>query len=398
MKTFWKILFITLFATNMWAQDYCDQQWTSNVFTSIVKTELTYDSTDNGKTLELDLFTTSDNDASVKPLIILMHGGSYITRYGNRSSIEELSILFCSKGFLVASLEYTTWSISEKGFPGANDILDVALQSIYDLNAAINFLVENNGSNSIPLFDADNIVIGGGSAGAITSIHRLYLDATDSTNAQISNIIESKNGYFTKESDQYNIVSGINFSGAILDTSWLKGESTPLFSIHGDMDGVVPYGEGRIQNVLNAYGSQVIDAKLTENGIPSYLYTFEGGMHEDIYDDGPYRPRLLLAIDTVIQKVQDQVCVMTPNQARVEVASVRLINTLVKDRLILENNAHRPLEYQVINMLGQVVNSGSIGLGQSQIQVYGLESMPYVFRTIEGGNGHVNSTLFLSRP
>lgn len=396
-------LFLVVIPHIGFSQDYCNSDFTSNDFSAIQKVELKYgraseptgyvDSVD----LLMDLYYSTENTNGVQPMMFLLHGGSFITELGNKSGMEEIARLMVSKGFVVASIGYRTWSILLGGTPSKDDIVDVVVKAMLDLQTSIDYVVDASGKGDFPEVDLQHMVIGGGSAGAVTINHRLYVDAQDSLPDFLATAFENNGGLFERDSEDYEIVYGLNMSGGIFDTAWIDAGEPPLISIHGDKDSVVFYDHGLASGVIDLYGSKPIDERLTEQGIDSYLYTFAGGGHSNIYDDIPlYRDPLLKVLDTGLMMIQDKLCLTTSNSLTIVQADVKLVNTLVDQDLIVENNENESMRYEIIDMRGRSMQSGVLHQGRHRISLTAPVSGYFAFRVYgkSGGDRSAYQQLF----
>lgn len=396
-------LFLILIPHSGVSQDYCNSDFTTNEFSSIQKVELKYgraseptgyvDSID----LKMDLYFSTENTNGVQPMMFLLHGGSFITELGNKGDMEEIARIMVSKGFVVASVGYRTWSFLLGGTPSKDNIVDVVVKAILDLQTSIDFVVDASGKDDFPEVDLQHMIIGGASAGAITINHRLYVDAQDSLPDFLATAFANNGGLFDRESDDYEIVYGLNMSGGIFDTAWIDAGEPPLISIHGDKDSVVFYDHGLANGVIELYGSKPIDERLTEQGIDSYLYTFVGGGHSNIYDNIPmYRDPLLKVLDTGLMLIQEAICVETNTSLAAVQADVKLINTLVGQDLIVENNESESMRYEIIDMWGRPIQSGMLHQGRHRISFTAPVSGYFAFRAYgrSGGDGASYQQLF----
>ena len=376
------------------SQDYCDALFTDNQFTSVQKVELKYgraveptgyiDSID----LYLDLYYSTDNTPEIRPMMILLHGGSFITELGNKSSMEEISRLMASKGFVVASISYRTWSFLLGGVPTVANIVDVVTKAMLDLQSAIEYVVASQGQGQFPGVDVDNLIIGGGSAGAITALHRLYIDEEDDLPDFLQAAFDQNGGLFPSHSDDYNIAYGLNLSGGILDTTWIDQGEPSLISVHGTGDSTVYYEYGLANGFIELYGSKPVDERLRHQGIESYLYTFEGGGHTDIYENIPlYREPLLQVLDTALDLVHHQFCLRTSTLPDVRVADVELRNTLVQRDLIVVNDEIKKMDFQIVDMWGRTIQGGQLGYGVQRISFGGSAAGYYAFRVYSAEDG-----------
>src|SRR5690606_41719094 len=134
MKKFYLLLFhfffvLILIPGIIRAQDYFETLFTDNQFASVQKVEMLYDRVEDPTgyvdsiDLYLDLYYSTENTQEVQPMMILLHGGSFITELGDKSGMEEISRLMVEKGFVVASIDYTTWSFLLGGTPRETEIV-----------------------------------------------------------------------------------------------------------------------------------------------------------------------------------------------------------------------------------------------------------------------------------
>ena len=388
---------IILVPSLSFSQEYCDENFTDNEFAGIQKIEMKYDRAAeptgyvDSVDLYLDLYYSRDNTHEIQPMMILMHGGSFISELGNKSGMEEIARMMVSKGFVVASIGYRTWSYVLGGIPTVNGITDVAVKAMHDLQSAIEFVVAENGKGDFPTVDVGNLVVGGGSAGAIAMLHRLYIDAEDELPEFMATAFDNNNGLWESDSEHYRIAYGLNLSGGIYDTAWIDAGETPLISVHGDQDDVVLYDHGLASGFIELYGSKPIDQRLTEIGVDSYLYTFKGGGHSNIYQDIPlYRDPLIQVLDTGLNLIQDLLCVTTNTPEMVQ-ANLELINTLVQQDLIIRNGENKSLNYDILDMWGRTMQTGSIQPGQQRVSFLAPSSGYYAFRAYRSENGERKS-------
>ena len=120
------------------------------------------------------------------------------------------------------------------------------------------------------------------------------------------------NGAFTGNSGNpgysQDIAGVINLCGAMGDTAWIDPIETPIVSLHGTEDDVVPYGSELITLLginVEVDGSGSIHEKLDQLGTVNALYTFQGAGHTPFVLGGEY-------MDTTIWFIRDflydQVC------------------------------------------------------------------------------------------
>src|SRR5690606_21206137 len=193
-------------------------------------------------------------------------------------------------------------------------------------------------------------------------------------------------------SEHYRIAYGLNLSGGIYDTAWIDAGEAPLISVHGDQDDVVLYDHGLASGFIELYGSKPIDQRLTEIGVESYLYTFKGGGHSNIYQDIPlYRDPLIQVLDTGLNLIQELLCLTTNTPRETVKANLELINTLVQQDLIIRNGENKSLNYDILDMWGRTLQTGSIQPGQQRVSFLAPSSGYYAFRAYRSENGERKS-------
>jgi len=101
------------------------------------------------------------------PLLIFLHGGSFIA--GNKANLEMqlLGEAFALKGIAFASIEYRTQALS------LLSMTDAGYLAIQDLAAAVSYFKVQSENYSI---SNQNIFVGGVSAGAIAALNFTFLD------------------------------------------------------------------------------------------------------------------------------------------------------------------------------------------------------------------------------
>lgn len=391
MRVFLLLTLCVVLTMPAWSQEYCDRSFWEGQYDNIGVKEVFYGSgtiADGRKiNLAMDVYFSDAHTKDFLPAVILLHGGSFIREQGEKEQLKEVGEYFASRGFVVFSINYRTWSVIRDGFPSADDILDVAVKALQDAQKAIDYVVRENDGTIFPLVDVQQLIIGGVSAGAITVNHLLYMDSGDNIPGFFQQALDRNDYVFRGDSEKYHIAYGINLSGGIIDPGWIDAGEPPLISFHGSADDVIPYEFGLASGIIELYGSKKMDERLRETGGHSYLYTFEGGGHSDIYSDQIYRKELLEAIDIGLDHIRAEICVRSSSPELPERDLVHLINTLVNDNLFLVNEEPGPLSYHIITAGGKTIRSGVLRPGQSRISFDGGPSGYYILY-VSGHSGY----------
>jgi poly(3-hydroxybutyrate) depolymerase len=262
-------------------------RYANDVYTNVnVTSDLVYGSNTSfsGATtsLTLDFYEPATDTATARPLIIWVHGGSFIGGSKTDFDVQELSNRFAKKGYACASINYRLGF-----FPidSANAIKAV-VRATQDLKAAIRYFYKDKATANTYKIDTNRVFIGGSSAGAITALHVAYLDQEcelsdylNSTNLAALGGLEGTSGnpgYSTK------VVGVINLCGALARYSWLEAGDVPLVSIHGTADATVGYNRQIVNPgvpLMYLDGSRMLIERSCAISHPHKLYTFPGAPH-----------------------------------------------------------------------------------------------------------------------
>ena len=229
--------------------------------------------------LKLDLYEPTDNNQN--KIVYLMHGGGFLE--GDRGDFVEYSNYLVKQGFTVCNLDYRlipeiyheqlTYDIYATSLVLAMDDLDSAIRHIHD------------NSDIYGLNDYD-IIIGGYSAGALTSLHYAYINSIDdvfllSESDIFSNLPQDKISLISKFTEKkYEISKVLNIAGSLL-SPYLVHEGEPsIISVHSIEDVVVPYEMGDTDGTgIITYGPKTIHQRADNLSIKNQLITINDDDH-----------------------------------------------------------------------------------------------------------------------
>lgn len=178
-------------------------------------------------TLQLDFYTIPTDTFSLKPTVILLHGGGFTAGQRNGGDEIGLSTYLAKLGFNVASVDYR---LSRKGKSfgcdcDASTKIDTHIEAVADLSKAINYLAEASTTFQV---DPSKFLLVGSSAGAETVLNYLFM----------------RYDYRFKNIPYPNatILGAVSLSGAVLDAAYINtNNKLPLLFFHGVYDSIVPY-------------------------------------------------------------------------------------------------------------------------------------------------------------
>lgn len=162
--------------------------------------------------LKMDIYRPEgDGDAS-RPLLLMMHGGSFFIGNKREAGQTGWCRYFASLGYVAVSIDYRL------GFrPTRKDVGAAEFRALEDAESALAFLL---GREDLRI-DPGRIFIAGTSAGAITALHLAF-------------------GMDPK----FPVRAVANLWGSVHDLSVLERAAVPILSFQSERDPVMPYGEG----------------------------------------------------------------------------------------------------------------------------------------------------------
>jgi len=225
--------------------------------------------------LFLDIYRPEGDTETYRPLIIVVHGGSFVA--GSKTGLDVVPFCkdFARMGYVVASIQYRLGV--PLSFNLAIPFKNAVLRGTHDSRAAVRFFRRDFAENANAYgIDPDKIFIAGSSAGAINALHLAYMDTEDEIAQEVDQSLPGLGGGVEGNSGNAgyaSTVSGVvNIAGALSSLDLMQEGDAPVCSFHGTGDSVVPYGEdmltvGGFFDIDTVYGSSVIDPRAEELGI-----------------------------------------------------------------------------------------------------------------------------------
>ncbi len=290
------VLSFTLFVTSIFAQPCQNGRYASEVFPNHTLTSnITYgtNTTFSGanNSLKLDFYEPTGDTELNRPLIIWVHGGSFLGGSKTDPDMTALSQRFARKGYACASIDYRLGF-----FPidSANAVKAV-VRAVQDLKAAIRFFYKDKQTADTYHIDTNLIYVGGSSAGAITALHVAYLDnvceISDYLNQATINQLGGLDGNSGNPGYSSSVKGVINLCGALAKYSWLEAGDVPMVSIHGTADGTVKYNRGIVNPgtaLMYLDGSRMLHERACAVNVSSEFYTFPGAGHVPYIGNNAY--------------------------------------------------------------------------------------------------------------
>ena len=288
MLKFTLLTFLLFIAGLNYAQDPCSSgRYADAVFSQFTLTSnLTYGQNSNwansNTVLKLDLYEPTNDTLAARPLIIWVHGGSFIGGSKTDPDVKKLSENFAKKGYVCASIDYRLGFFP---FDSTNAVKAV-VRAVQDLKAAIRYFYKDAQTTNQFKIDTNHIFIGGSSAGAITALHVAYLndpcEFSDYMSASALSSLGGLEGNSGNPGYSTKVHAVINGCGALARYNWLEAGDVPLCSVHGTNDGTVTYNRGLVNPgtpLMYLDGSRMIHERACAIGVSNQFYTFNNAPH-----------------------------------------------------------------------------------------------------------------------
>lgn len=224
-------------------------------------------------TLKIDAFY--DAKAEVKPegrpVMVYIHGGGFTMGDRVNAAQEVFCRYLAERGWLAVSVDYRLAGVrmNEDGtFHNPYNVdgtLTAVRMACSDVVDAVNFLLQQKDWKANP----KQVCLGGGSAGAFTSLQIVY----DACNGF---------GYTQKLPKDFSFAGVISQAGAVslpmdCDSLTWKRQPCPIMFFHGSEDNVVPLEQGQID--CRFYGTLYLCRQMKQMGIPYWKWIERGADH-----------------------------------------------------------------------------------------------------------------------
>jgi len=287
--TSYLILFGFMLSTTLSAQDrYKDKVFTDVTITSDVKYAENYSVITGAPVLNdlfMDVYEPTNDTASKRPLIIMMHAGSFLPKgvntlpFGNKndSSLVEICKQFAQRGYVAAAINYRLgWNPLGNQETKASTIINAVYKAMQDGKAAVRFFRKDAATTDLYKIDPDMVVLGGSNSGGYAALAAGALDKTSELN--LFKFLDSNGDPFVNTSlwgdfDGDNGASGfsffnhpgynsdpqmiLNMGGAMGDSSWIETGEIPMVSFHGIADALTPYSTAIV--IVASTGDPIVE-------------------------------------------------------------------------------------------------------------------------------------------
>ena len=293
---------IILISINSLIFAQCNGRYQTEIFSSVAVNEVNYSDVYTDNEHKMDIYTANGDTVTNRPVILYMHGGSFLG--GNKSEIDCVDFCenFAKKGYVTASANYRLALDPQSFTLYQEEQYTTVLKVVSDIKGAIRYFRKSIVNGNPYGIDGNAIFIGGYSAGAVAAIHSSYIDSisdlpisityTDLLTGQTvdfnpQDLVSTIGGNLEGDAGNYGFsseVSGVvSFAGGINDINWIDISDEPIVSCQGDADQTVNYNCGpglNIPTVFTLCGAAEIHPKANIEGLTNDYLVFSGEGHE----------------------------------------------------------------------------------------------------------------------
>lgn len=219
--------------------------------------------------LDMDIYLPVGDNSVKRPLLLMMHGGSFFI--GNKDEKGQVAWCryFASLGYVAACINYRMgFNLGKKSYCRAED------RAVEDAGSALKYLL---GREDLHI-DAEHIFAAGTSAGAIVALRLAFRPEAGDSRKGAAGDASDGDIILGNRSIKYPRIRAVgNFWGSVRDLSVLENASTPILSFQATGDPVMPYGGGYPFKKFNwgptrlfapyMYGTRAIHDRALELGI-----------------------------------------------------------------------------------------------------------------------------------
>ena len=270
--------------------------------------------------LDFDFYEAVGNGESNRPLLIVAHGGFFLSGSNNGPDVVPLCEDFARMGYAVASISYRLGIDIANVFDLENELIRAVWRAVHDGRSAVRYFRKSVEEDGNPWgIDPERIYMGGISAGGFLALHHAYVDDESEVPTSIDQSAPGMGGGLEGESGNpgySSAVAGVfNISGALKDADWMAAGDVNLVSVHGTADGTVPYGTGSVSligfPVTEVDGSATLHEQAEDIGLVHCFTTIEGAGHvPHLTDNDAYN----VTLSTVAGALSSWICADYPDQ------------------------------------------------------------------------------------
>lgn len=214
--------------------------------------------------LYMDIFEPQSDTASFRPMIVFVHGGSFVSNDRQDQGIDKTAKLFAEKGYVTLNIGYrveqTNLITPFLNFGDPYNFYRAIVRITQDIKAAVRYMKKDVATNGNSYrVDTSTIFIYGSSAGAISAIHAIFLNDTSEMGFFFKAAYRDLGGLDGNSGSPGYSFSGVkaivSCSGAIENLNYMNDNRDIAYcGFHNNIDLTVPFDIGCFITVACHFG------------------------------------------------------------------------------------------------------------------------------------------------
>lgn len=240
-------------------------------------------------TLEMDIYQPAGAPDTPRPLLLMMHGGSFFIGHKTEPGQVGWCEYFASLGYVAVSIDYRLGFHALK-----SEIREAEFRALEDADAALDYLLRREDLR----IDPDRIFVAGTSAGGITALNLAFLLYGDKPMAPTK----------PRRNKDFRIRAVGNLWGGVHDLTVLENAAIPILSFQSENDPVMPYDSGYPLGCAGrllsdpVYGTHAVYEKAVSIGLRAEHHPCAERRHRlHLDDDMQYTPRFYEIRDAMVK-------------------------------------------------------------------------------------------------
>ncbi len=326
------------------------------------------------KDLYLDFYQPYNDSLIDRPLLLFMHGGSFLNGDKNMQEAYYPCYEMARRGYTAASLSYRI-EANPLNLISPEKMIKAVMRAVQDAKAGIRYFYRiAKDSSNVYGIDTNQIFMGGCSAGALAAMHAVYMDNIEELEPEFRQYVNQLGGIEGNSGSvgySSRVKGVVQISGALRDKHYLDdNKDIPMVSVHNNTDLSVPSRYGRpyfIPTLPIVCGSIKLHEYAMEIGMDNPLYIVPGVGHVPYKsnDDGtPVQPiydSTMTMIANFMHKYVICDAVSTPIKNYLQYIPARIYPNPVIDNITIEiNDLRKQLLVNIIDTEGRMVLTSPI--------------------------------------
>ena len=245
-------------------------------------------------TLKMDIYQPAGAPDGPRPLLLMMHGGSFFIGHKTEPGQAGWCEYFASLGYVAVSIDYRLGFHALK-----SEIREAENRALEDADAALDYLLRREDLQ----IDPGRIFVAGTSAGGMTALNLAFRLYGNRPMAPVK----------PRRAKDFRIRAVGNLWGSVHDLSVLENAAVPILSFQSENDPVMPYDFGYPLGFAGRllsdpmYGTHAIYEKAVAIGLRAEHHPCQEARHRlHLDDDMQYTPRFYEIRDAMVKFFAEQ--------------------------------------------------------------------------------------------